>query len=482
MATTNPVFKVLVPTGNQALLTIGQKVDALAVGQLGIFNWHTGLSVDGTVPADARDVFFAVGKNLTGAGAGATLEDVERSAGQMVQVRNAKSWTVKATVDEVAKVVNVTGFTAKCETNYILKIEFRNQKSYGINGYNQFTKSFSFFTGCCAPTTDCDDCSDNGDCIELAVGLAAAINADSDALVTAALFGNKITTTVGAPTSDANATVVVGAETFIVPVLDADTATEAAAKIAAFINAVTTSGYKASSSGAVLTIYPTAQLSTSAVTATTSGAGVTFTTSVNANTVITDTAAFKAAFPGACLAIRITGNAETRPAGNGSINLKYHKTGTDFIVSLVDGLGECNGTVTTLTNLQYREGYGYDLNQLIYEAGGWEGKPGPYRTSAITGLQKEGFASSLVATDTYNVTSLTYDQMSVGGWLEYLNNLETIIAIPCGDTTALQSLAAIMTLIFTQFGSMVGDVAAMDCSNSRVGLLVAATDGIESIA
>ena len=72
MATTNPVFQVLVPSGNAALLAAGSTPSSLAVGQLGIFNLHTGLSIDGTALADARDIFMAVGLNLSGAGGGAT--------------------------------------------------------------------------------------------------------------------------------------------------------------------------------------------------------------------------------------------------------------------------------------------------------------------------------------------------------------------------------------------------------------------------
>jgi uncharacterized protein (DUF2345 family) len=57
MATTNPVFQVLTTSGNQAPLAAGNRVDSLANGQLGIFNYHTGLSVDGTVPGDCKLIF-----------------------------------------------------------------------------------------------------------------------------------------------------------------------------------------------------------------------------------------------------------------------------------------------------------------------------------------------------------------------------------------------------------------------------------------
>jgi uncharacterized membrane protein YuzA (DUF378 family) len=65
MATTNPVFQVLTSAGNQALLAAGSRPDALNNGQIGIFNFHTGLSIDGSVPADAKDIFIAIGINRT---------------------------------------------------------------------------------------------------------------------------------------------------------------------------------------------------------------------------------------------------------------------------------------------------------------------------------------------------------------------------------------------------------------------------------
>ena len=396
MATTNPVYQVLTTSGNAAPLSAGNKVTDLAVGQIGVFNYHTGLSLGAaSIVGDTRDIFLAVGVDPLGVG---SLQDIVKSAGQVIQVRNAKSFTAKAYVPTISKVIDITNFKAKCETDYALKIEFKSPEITSLNGQNQFAKTFNYFTGCC--TDNCATCAD-GDCNDLALGFVKAINADADALAIASLID--YTTTPGTPVAVAEGAAY---DTWVADVANA----------------------------------------------------------------------------GKCLGIRITGAAPTTRISNGSINLGYfNNRGTNMFVSLVEGF-DCNGTVATKIELQYAEGKGYDLAQLEYVAGGWNGKPGPYRQSSVTGLERDGFVGYINKTANYTQLSLTYDQMSVGGWLEYLNNLETIIAIPCADSTTLIGLVAILDVIFTQFAPMAGDVAGMDCTNLGTSTLTAATDGIESLS
>lgn len=485
MATTNPVNQVLVTSGNQALLAAGSRPEALAIGQLGIFNYHTGLSIDGSVPADAKDIFLAVGIDPLGVG---SIQDINKSAGQMIQVKHGKTYTFKGYVPAISKVIDVMGFTARCEEDYALKIEFRNGQIYQETGYNQFAETFAYRTACCSDP--CADCA-SGNCAELALGIGTNINSHPDHLATATYIVNAITATVAAePTAAGNIVVRIGTATvytdYTVAIVDADTVTTAAAKIVAVINAQANSPYFASNLLGVMTIYPkvSTQGSTETLVYQTPVAGMTITPIVAATkTVVADTAAFTLANPGVCLGIRITSNSMAVNAKSGGINLKYVKNRqTDMIISSPIGF-TCNGTITTLTELQMNEGSGYDIQQLEYEAGGFNGKPGPYRQSTITGMERQGITYFASATANYNVFVLSYDQQSVGGWLEYLNNLETIIAVPCADNTTLAGIPAVLDLIFTQFGAMAGDVAANgDCTNTRTGLLTPATDGIESLA
>jgi hypothetical protein len=397
MATTNPVSQVLVTTGNAAPLAAGNTVANLAVGQIGVFSYHTGLSLGAaSIVGDTRDIFIAVGLDPDATG---SLVDIAKSAGQVIQVRNAKSYTLKGPAVALPKIIDITGFSALCDSDYAIKIEFRNQKIYSMNGYNQFSKTFNAHTPCCAD--NCTTCED-GDCNALALAIVQNINLDEDALVTATL--------IDYTTTGEGADAVVVAE-----------GAEYEAWIADVANA------------------------------------------------------------GLCLGIRLTSN----PLGLKnfcSVNLGYfNPRGTDMIVSMVEGFN-CNGNQTTYQELVYSEGSGYDVQQLEYMAGGWNGKPGPYRVSTLTNLPREGFQFNAVKTASYVQLVLSYDQQSVGGWLEYLNNLETVIAIPCAGTTTLTGLVAILDAIFTQFAPMAGDAAIIDCDNPPTSTLTPATDGIESLA
>lgn len=484
MGAENPVFRSLITSGNQSPLAAGSRVSALAHGQIGIFNYHTGLSVDGSVPTDARDIFLAVGINKT-SGSG-SMETFNKSAGQSIRVDGIKALTVKGYVAEIPKQVIITGFSALCETDYQIKVEFRNAAIYMRDGYNPFTQTYNYRTGCCADSTSCLDCPQTGNPVELAQGLVTNINADINGMLVAALFGWKITATItgSGPTSDANTVVTIGSTTYTVAVLDADTAAQAAQKIVTAINNQTGSPYYATLSGAVISIYAKTTAATNTATFAVSGAGVTAGSIVAATkTVVTDSTAFQLVYPGVSLGIRLTGVSESRPASNGNINLRYHKTGTDFIVSFVQGF-TCNGTITTEVDLQLAEGQGYDILEEEYEEGGWEGKPGVYRQSSVTGLQRNGFEFYASATANYNIITFEYQDISTAGSNKgYYAALRTRVNIPCADSTTLTGLVAMLDLIFTKVQAMTNDVASMDCTNTNTSTINnAATDGIELIS
>lgn len=484
MSTENPVFQILTTAGNQAPLAKDLPLGNLKIGQIGIFNAHSNKSIDGTVPANAKDIYFAVG--IGSAAAGQALEDLVKSSGQHIQVRNLKALTFKPYVASKPKIVEIGGFKAKCESDYALKIEFRSQQSYAAYGYNGLNKVFNYHTPCCNDVYGCDTCAQQGDNADLAIGLANAINADPDAIVAATFFANRIQFTVGAGAAAAgNVTFKVGTENFSTTVASGDSATTVAQKIAATINASTTSAYLATSAGAVVTIYPKSSTSNNASTASLTsdgGTSVTMTTISSANVSVTDTDAFRAANPGAGLAIRLTTSNGTTIPFNGNIPIKYYNAKeTDIIVSLVDGF-DCNGSVTTIQELQYEDGNGINLALDEYVAGGWNGKPGPYRTSAVTGLENGNYNSNVDRNGTYNVIVSEYDQFSVGGWQEFLNNLRTIIAIPCADGTTLAGLGTMLDAIFNS--NLSDDIAANgDCTNAAItDINDYSLDGIEITA
>ena len=249
MAKENPILRVLPTLGNQAPLAAGNTVSALSNGQIGIFNFHTGLSVDATSLASstvtAKDIFFAVGLNPLGGTNPAT--DIKLSAGQYFKPSAVNALTVKGYMPEVEKVIEITGLAPLCDTNYSIKLLITNQRTYRLSGYNQFSKIFNYRTPCCG-TAVCDECAlSAADPVGFAAALVQNINADQDNLVIGSLFGIKIVATINASASGTGNTVVtIGTTVYNVPVVTADTATIVAGKIVAVINTQANSPYVAS--------------------------------------------------------------------------------------------------------------------------------------------------------------------------------------------------------------------------------------------
>lgn len=480
MSTQNPVFQVLTPSGNQAPIAAGSRVTALQHGQIGVFNKHSGLSVDGTVAGDCKDVFIAVGINRA-SGAGAA-DDILQSAGQHIQVRNLKAYDFKGYVPEVQKVIEVTGMKAKADTAYGLKIEFRNQKAYALNGYNQFCKTFNAQT-----SPSLDELSTEGNNGELAELLINDINGDTDKLALASAFAYQIKTTVAsAATGNGTLTITIGTEVFTVDVLNADAVATVAAKIAADINGTDASAYAASNVGADLFVFPKVAAKTGSTTATIAltsagGTGVTINAITAANANIADTVAFRVANPNAGIGIRVTGVLQARPSFGNDINVQYYKTGTDFDVTSPYGF-TVNPTITTITQVQYPEGKGYDLKQLEYVAGGWNGKPGPYRQSSLTGLPRAGFEYRIDANANYHQFVIVGEFKAQAGWEAHENSIQNIVAIPVADSTTFNGLVTILDAIFSGFQPMANDVAANDTEQLPTNQLAANTDGIEILS
>jgi len=80
--------------------------------------------------------------------------------------------------------VKVAGYAAECDTDYALKVEFRNQQIYRTQGFNQFTKTYAIHTACC---DECDTCL-AGDANEVSLLLAEAINVNGDDLMSAEII------------------------------------------------------------------------------------------------------------------------------------------------------------------------------------------------------------------------------------------------------------------------------------------------------
>ena len=140
-----------------------------------------------------------------------------------------------------------------------------------------------------------------------------------------------------------------------------------------------------------------------------------------------------------------------------SLNYMYPRQ-TVAILSKVIGF-ECTGAVEVTQTAVFEEGAGIDVKQLEYIAKGWT--EGPYRVSNINAVA-ENRAFVTDATAKYDVFALTYDQFSLGGWLEYLHNQASIIAIPTADSTTRDGLVAILDNITIPqgFDALADDSAA----------------------
>ena len=150
----NDVYSVLVTKGNSAILAKDNAVEALKPGQLGFFDADKNVSIDATTTALPRNFYIAVGIDRSGNG---NLEDIRTSAGQIIQRKNVSDITYRPHTAGQPMIVTVGGYSAKCDTDYGIRVEFRNSKIYRIQGYNQFSKAYVVRTGCC------DDCAEGCD-------------------------------------------------------------------------------------------------------------------------------------------------------------------------------------------------------------------------------------------------------------------------------------------------------------------------------
>ena len=206
MARNNDVFQVLVTKGNQQVLATGNKVTALAPGQIGVFDANTNLSIQSGT--STKNFYLAVGLDLNGDG---VTDEVAKSAGSHIQKKNIQFYSFRPhTASRPMKVV-LKDFTADCETEYGIKLELRNQEIYRSQGYNQFTKTYSIVTGCC---DGCEPTCPSGDANEITKLLKININNDPSGLIkataiarqplTVATHGVSVNIPLGGVVSDAN--------------------------------------------------------------------------------------------------------------------------------------------------------------------------------------------------------------------------------------------------------------------------------------
>ena len=190
----NDVFKVL-PVTNCNLLDpgAGVSIENLAVGQLGAFDAATNLAVDQFTSPMPKEVFFALAYTTPSGGI-----DYRTSAGQVIQRQGVVGFTEKLCSTGAPMKVTVGNFKAECDTEYGVRIEFRNARINRIQGYNQFSKAYMVTTPCC------DDCAEGCGSLDanvLTQLFVANINADESGLVIAQPVARQALTTATHGTS-----------------------------------------------------------------------------------------------------------------------------------------------------------------------------------------------------------------------------------------------------------------------------------------
>ncbi len=349
MSTNNKVFQILVTKGNAGLPAAGSSIDSLADGQIGLFNAETNLAVDAA--AIPKEVYFAVGVHKDGA-----LADVNYSAGQVIQLENLRDINVKNYKAGKPYIFEISNFSnLQWDTEYAVKFEFRNMQVYMRQGYNMFAKTY-------VVKTDCGDPATSPTAKHLVEKFLEAFNADASGMFTAVPIKNSANITYGAYDSSTSVVTVIGDKTFTTTIASTDTTgADVATKVAATIDADTINGL----------LKPTPAITVTGVTST-----------IVAPAVLSNTTG--------ATGIKVT----TNPVAINQycdINTKYYNPRQTLIIASAIGESCPNFSIGVLQEAVDEQGAGYDIAQKEYHAGGWNGRPGPYRASSAVGLALPGF-------------------------------------------------------------------------------------------
>jgi len=168
--------------------------------------------------------------------------------------------------------------------------------------------------------------------------------------------------------------------------------------------------------------------------------------------------------PGACLGVRLT-SIPSKVYTYCQIPARYYKMiQFKMITSLLEPLN-CGATVVTFQEPAFGNGQGKDIGWLEYEAGGYNGQPGPYRVGELAGIPLGSFRRLSTNTGQYNQLNLMYRNESVGGWDEYKNYINTIIAAPCTANNKLfgDLIKVLDAWLVDNFTGLTTPLADCDC-------------------
>jgi len=428
------VYSVLVTTGNQHALSKDKTVDQLADGQFGLFDNDTHLSLDATNTAASESMYLAVGG-----------DKIKFSANpdEGILKKGFTGYKEQPATAGLPQIFDIGGYTAECDTEYLLKFGFVNEYIYNNYGFGEYSKTYGIKTSCC---DNCTTSCPSGDCNEITELLINAINNDEDGLATAkAIEATDGTVKV---THDAthtgNLVFVVDGVNVNVAVTTGDLIAAVAIKIKnAFSGSTAFSGYTVTVATDTVTI---AKDSTGGVAFTftyVTAQGVTATVVAPTIADIADLDIWAAANPDKCSGIRVT----TVPTSINTfcaIPTKYNKyQQTRINASFVEGF-DCNGEFLEVQDMVLSSGDGSRVKLLEYNQTGEGGSP--YKMDMIPGMPRD-YAYQADESLKYNLFTLLYKSTSNLQWSELPDWSETIVAIPTGGALTRTDLKALLDLI-----------------------------------
>lgn len=177
-------------TKDIALMGAGETPDALDTGEVGVFNYNTGLSIaSGTT---ATPFFIAVGYE----------NGPRRSAGKILNA-NIRNVNVQCYTAPVEQVIEVANFCADCAKDYAIKFDISAPNAWHEYGMQPFMQSFTYTTACCTDGT--------ASCYDLVKALRDAIEDDPKGILTVKLIaptdtGNAAASAINEETYDPDVT------------------------------------------------------------------------------------------------------------------------------------------------------------------------------------------------------------------------------------------------------------------------------------
>lgn len=143
MSRINSVFKLLVSKNNKHLLTAGNDISQLEIGQVGVFDANNNKAL-GAVSLQGKDFYFATAIDEDGDG---KIDNILITP--TIKSENIVYNTKKEYVAPINQKIKIKNYKAECGKEYGVKISFNNSELTKMFGYNNFPTFISVFTEDC---------------------------------------------------------------------------------------------------------------------------------------------------------------------------------------------------------------------------------------------------------------------------------------------------------------------------------------------